>query len=534
MLILTVPLYMLQVFDRVLTSRSIDTLLSLTLIAGIALTCLAILDASRSALISRLGHNLEERTAGVVLGSSIKAALATARTPSVQGLRDLGQIRSFLNSGAATALLDMPWYPLFLAVIFLLHPLLGWLTLGGSVVLLGLAVLAEAGSRKRSEKIAVAQQELLQDAECGVRNADAFDAMGISSNWIERWLARNRDMLFLAGQASDNSSRVLSLSRLFRMGLQVGVLGVGASLILVGELTPGAMIAASILTSRALAPIEQSIGAWRTVLATRRSYQQVRNTLEASTETATLPLPKPVGDLHCENVTYFHPGEQEPCIKSIEFSAAAGEVIGIVGPSGAGKSTLARLLVGTLKPRLGQVRLDGRDISRWSSADRGKYVGYLPQDVELMSGSVLDNICRFTEPDKDRVIAAAQLARVHELIMRLPDGYETDIGSRGAALSAGQRQRVAMARALYGDVSLLVLDEPNAHLDREGEDALVDTLKDLRARKVTTIIIAHRPAVLRNVDKVIALGDGRLLKIVGPEALLDSQESSQSPGETGQ
>ena len=523
LLVLTVPLYMLQVFDRVLTSRSSDTLLSLTVIAIIALVSLAILDAARAHVVARLGYWMDLQVSPTVIEGCLKNTLTNPGYTSVQGLRDVANVRNMLASSAATAVLDLPWFPVFLIVIFLLHPVLGGLAVLGSVVLFAVAIFGEWANKKNLAAVSEETQAQLHQAENAIRNADAFEAMGISSHWIARWVKTNATLLEAAARAGDRNTSILSTSRFFRMGLQLCVLGVGALLVLSNDLTPGAMIAASILISRALTPVEQSIASWKSLASAKKSYQQIKASIsELSVDAQSMPLPRPSGALQVENLTYLHSGATEPCLYNIDFELAAGDSLGLIGPSGAGKSTLSRLLIGTLSPRLGHVRLDGMDITRWRSSDRGQYIGYLPQNVELMSGTVLDNISRMNTPNKDKVIAAAELANVHELIMRLPNGYQTQIGDQGALLSAGQRQRIALARAVYGEVSYVLLDEPNAHLDHEGELSLARTLGQLKALGITVIVVAHRPSILQQVDKLLVLKDGRITAFGPREEIINS------------
>jgi len=352
---------------------------------------------------------------------------------------------------------------------------------------------------------------LVQQVENSARSADAFEAMGISSRWIDRWAEGNLSHLKDCSKVNDRNSLVLAVSRFFRMGLQVAVLGVGAFLVLEGEITAGVMIAAAILTSRALTPVEQSISSFRSLMAARQAFAELGDLLDQSpANKQSLSLPRPAGTLEVEKVTYFHPGASEPCLYGIDFKLAAGESMGLIGPSGAGKSTLSRLLVGTSAPRLGHVRLDGMDIAQWDASDRGQYIGYLPQDVVLISGTVLENICRMHSDDQEKVIAAAKLAGVHDLIIRLENGYETEVGDQGLALSAGQRQRIGLARALYGDIAFVLLDEPNAHLDHDGEVDLIEALDKLKEAGVTTIVVAQRPSVIQKVDKLAVLRNGRL------------------------
>jgi len=511
LLVLTVPLYMLQVYDRVLTSQSVDTLLLLTLIAVVALLALSLLDTSRAQLVARLGYRLDQRISSSVIMASIRGALSRSSFPSVKGMRDIAAIRNLLTTSAATAVLDLPWMPLFFVVIFLLHPVLGWLAVAGCLLLLVTAWFGEVSNREQMDLVGHQALGLVQQVENSARSADAFEAMGISSRWIDRWAEGNLSHLKDCSKVNDRNSLVLAVSRFFRMGLQVAVLGVGAFLVLEGEITAGVMIAAAILTSRALTPVEQSISSFRSLMAARQAFAELGDLLDQSpANKQSLSLPRPAGTLEVEKVTYFHPGASEPCLYGIDFKLAAGESMGLIGPSGAGKSTLSRLLVGTSAPRLGHVRLDGMDIAQWDASDRGQYIGYLPQDVGLISGTVLENICRMHSDDQEKVIAAAKLAGVHDLIIRLENGYETEVGDQGLALSAGQRQRIGLARALYGDIAFVLLDEPNAHLDHDGEVDLIEALDKLKEAGVTTIVVAQRPSVIQKVDKLAVLRNGRL------------------------
>lgn len=539
LLMLTAPLYMLQVFDRVLASRSTDTLLMLTWIVGIALVTLAALEVVRSQVMLRISNWLEGRLGGVVLIGSIQATLRHGGGPSVQGLRDLTTFRTFLTGPSMFPILDSPWTPLFILVVFLLHPVLGWISLLGAMVIFALAISNEMATRtllKQSGNVAI---KALQDADAAVRNADVIEAMGMRSNLVNRWQRQNSETLALQSQASQRSGGITAVSKFVRLSLQVAMIGTGAWLVMQNELTPGGMIAGSILMARALAPVEQAIGSWRGAIAARAAYGRVKSQLTAMApeRDESTPLPTPSGALSVEGVAYFHPNATEPVLHQIAFKLAPGEALGLIGPSAAGKTTLARLLVGNLQPRVGFVRLDGMDVVQWDAEDLGPHVGYLPQDVELFSGTVRENIARMGAGDADSVIAAAKLAGVHDMVLRLPAGYDTEIGESGAALSGGERQRIGLARALYGDPKFVVLDEPSASLDHVGEEALVKAIGLLKERGVTQVVIAHRPSILRHVDKVLVLREGTiqafgprdevLQKLIAPAPTESSARSSE-------
>lgn len=515
LLMLTAPLYMLQVFDRVLTSRSIDTLLFLTLVAGIAFLTMWALEIARGRLMIGIGTWLDRQVSGPALESSVLAALGR-RSASTQAVRDVGILRTFLTGPAVFPIMDAPWTPLFIAVVFLLHPLLGWIGIGGAIVLFAFALANDRLTRRPLDRAGQASGRALGEAEAAARNADVVEAMGMRAAIVDRWHAVFDHALADQARASRRSVLITATSKMLRQALQVGVLGVGAWLVLGNELTPGGMIAASILVARALAPVEQAIGSWRTAVGARSAYRRLGEHLQ----THMLPgpamaLPAPKGALKVEGVSYAHPGEKEPLLRGIGFALEPGESLGMVGPTAAGKTTLARLLVGNLRPQLGHVRLDGADVAVWNPADRGRHIGYLPQDVELFNGTVRDNIARLGEAEPDQVVEAAQLAGAHEMILTLPQGYESEIGLGGMALSGGQRQRIALARAAYGDPKLVVLDEPNANLDQVGESALLSALNAFKQRGASVVIIAHRPTVLSSVDKILVLRDGQV-HLFGP------------------
>ncbi len=506
LLMLTAPLYMLQVFDRVIAGRSTDTLLYLTLIAALALVALGALEAVRNGVMVALGGWLDRRLGGAALEASVAAGLH--RNPSVQGLRDLAVFRGFLTGPSVFPILDAPWTPIFIAFVFLLHPMLGWLALAGAAILFALAAINDLATRSIMRRANEASIGAMRQAEAAARNADAVHSMGMMQALQANWRKRNEESIALQGSAGRRGGAIAAASKSFRLFLQIGLLATGAWLVLGGEITPGAMIAASILMARALAPVEGAINSWRSVLAARDAYRRIGLLLdEAPSLSASMPLPAPEGALLIDKLTYAHAGAAEPALRNVEFALSPGECLGLIGPTATGKTTLARLLVGNLRPLAGHVRLDGADVAAWAADDLGRYIGYLPQDVELFAGTVRENIARMAAGAPEEVIAAAQLAGVHEMILRLPHGYETEIGDGGSILSGGQRQRVALARAVFGDPTLIVLDEPNASLDQDGDQALIRTMTSLKQRGATVVMVTHRPSILRAVDKILVLGD---------------------------
>lgn len=512
LLILTAPLYMLHVFDSVLSSRSVDTLLLLTLIAVLALMTLAIMDGLRSHLLLRLGTWFEKELSGPVLRAHIFGALAANAPATTEGLRNLGTLRGFMSGPGIAPLMDAPWAPIFLSIIFILHPLLGWVALAGAVGLFSLGLLNERLTRAPLAAAGRGSSVALRSAAAAVRNADTIEAMGMAGKIVERWRQQENDgALEHLSLAGGRSSTINAISKFFRLIIQVAVMGTGAYLFIIGELTPGGMIAGSILVGRALAPVEQSIAGWRQFLGARTAYDRIQELLENTRPHATgTPLPRPKGILSAEGLSYVHPGNRKATVRGISFTLAAGESLGLIGPTAAGKSTLARLLVGSIKPSAGHARIDGMDVTEWPADDRGQYVGYVPQDVELFPGTVKDNIARLGGGDDEDAFSAARRAHAHDLVMRLPKGYDTEIGDGGAGLSGGQKQRIALARALYGNPALVILDEPNANLDGEGEAALLAVLKQLKVEGVTVVMVAHRPSLLRDVDKILVLKEGQL------------------------
>jgi PrtD family type I secretion system ABC transporter len=514
-LMLAVPLYMLNVYDRVLGTGRVETLIMLTAMAVAALLILGVLDALRSAIMVRLGRWLNARLAPVFLASSVRARLQGDEA-GAQPLRDLAVLQSFVGGSGMTFLFDTPLVPVFVALVWLLHPDLGMLAIGAAVLLFSLSFINDQLTRKALLEGNVAQIRANLQAETTIRNAEVVQAMGMLPAMVERWRSVNERSLDATQAASQRSGIIIGFTKALRFMVQVAVLGSGALLVLEGELTAGSMIACSILIGRALAPVEQAMGAWKVFTAARIAYGRLKSRLlMLPPEAARTRLPAPSGQLAIEAVTYIPPGSSRPVLRQISFSVEPGEVLAVVGPSAAGKSTLSRLLVGLIQPTSGQVRLDGADLGHWDLHQLGRFVGYLPQDVELFSGTVGDNIARMGKGSDEEIVDAAQLAHAHDMILRLADGYDTQIGDAGTKLSGGQRQRIGLARAVYGNPRLIVLDEPNANLDQVGEAALAGAVNELKRRGAAMVIIGHRPSTLAHADKILVLKNGRT-EICGP------------------
>ncbi|WP_207539798.1 type I secretion system permease/ATPase [Sabulicella rubraurantiaca] len=514
---LTVSIYMMQVFDRVLATRNTDTLVHLTLIAFFALLVLAALEACRSIVMQRIAAWIETRVAPEGFDRAIEAQLR-GRTYRMEALRDLAVCRSFLGSPGMLALYDVPWVPIYLAVIFMLHPLMGWLAVAGALLLLGLTIANELITSGLMKEAGVAAMHSQRRADAIARNAEVIDSMGMGPAVMAHWRQGVAKMLPPQQRAADRAAMVLSLTKFFRLAVQLGILGLGCWLVLRQELTAGASIAGSIIMGRALAPVEQVIGGWKALVQARQSFRRLQAFLAMPrTRPPGMPLPAPEGHLHVERVSFGFPGQGVALIKGVNFNLVPGESLAVIGPSAAGKTTLIRMIIGTLPPSAGTVRLDGADVYTWQREDFGRHVGYLPQDVELFDGTVIQNIARMGEPNADAVFEAAKLAGCHDLILRLPQGYDTEIGEGGQHLSGGQRQMIGLARALYGAPRLVVLDEPNSNLDGDSEANLVRALERLKADGTTVVLVSHRPTLVQGVDKVLLLKDGAI-EMFGPRA----------------
>jgi PrtD family type I secretion system ABC transporter len=529
LLLLAPPLYMLQVFDRVLSSSSQETLLVLTIAALVALALMALLDVLRARLLVAAGVMLDRRIGPQVLDGLLAQTAKLGGAAYLHGLRDVNTLRGFLSGAGLLALFDAPWLPLFVLLIFLFHPVLGAVALAGAVLMLLLAFLNERLTRQHVEDAQVQARRAGRFIDANVRNAEVVAALGMLPAVTRRWVRLNDGALREQAKVNSLGGTFSGLTKFARQFIQLAMLAAGAFLVVSQDLTAGLMIAATIILGRALAPVETLVAGWRSLAEARAAWRRLRELFQGMppAEPGT-ELPAPQGRLEVEQVVFKLPGAERPTIRGVSFSLKPGEALGLIGPSASGKSTLVRLAVGVWKPLAGTVRLDGADVAAWPRERLGPHLGYLPQDVELFGGTVAENIARLAEPDAAEVIRAAQRAHVHELVLRLPKGYDTDIGESGQALSPGQRQRIGLARALYGRPRLVVLDEPNANLDHEGEAALLRTLQTLKEEGVTVVIVAHRPSLLRGVDRLLVLREGAM-DMFGPRAEVMARLTRAAP-----
>lgn len=511
-LYLTGSLFMMEVYDRVLPSRSLPTLVALFAIVVVLYAFQGLFDALRGRLLVRIADRLDQvlssRIFDAVIGLQLRLPVSGRQA---QPLRDLDTIRSFLSGSGPIALFDLPWLPFYIAICFAFHFWLGVTALAGAAILTVITLITELASKRSVEEAAGHSVKRSRLAEASRRNADIVTVMGMMPRLRERWQRDNRAFVREQRSASDVASGFGVVSKVLRMVLQSGILAVGAWLVINEQATPGIIIAGSILSARALAPVDLAIANWKGFIAARQSRRRLEKTLTLLSDTpARMDLPAPHALLSVERVVAIPPETAEPVLQDITFSLVAGSGLGVIGASGSGKSSLARLLVGLWWPQKGAVRLDGATLDQWPAAALARHIGYLPQSIELMDGTIAENIASFDpEATSEKIIAAARAARIHDLVVSLPDGYSTEVGETGRQLSAGQKQRIALARALYGDPFLVVLDEPNSNLDSEGEDALTAAILGIRERGGVAVIIAHRPSALLAVDKVLMLADGR-------------------------
>ncbi|PRW96343.1 type I secretion system permease/ATPase [Pseudomonas fragi] len=530
-LMLVPTFYMLQVYGRVITSGSLTTLTMLTLImTGLVIT-LGCLEWTRSRIMVRVSNRLDMLLSRQVYKASFKRALESGgMDASAQPLNDLTGLRQFLSGNGLFAFFDAPWLPIYIAVMFMFHPWFGWVATGSALLLLVLAFINE---RLTGPTLAQANKEHIGASlytTKNLRSAEVIESMGMLETLMERWWNRQKNVLMLQSRASDKGAMISTLSRSFRILVQSLILGLGAYLAVDHQVGAGLVFAGSVLLGRALAPIDLIIGSWKGFIAARSQYARLNAILakqQAQPERMRLPAPK--GDVQVENLSVAAPGSNIPIIKNISFSVPAGCVVGIIGPSAAGKSTLARALLGIWAPLHGVVRLDGADISAWDKHDLGPHIGYLPQDIELFEGSVSDNIARFALVDPEQVILAATTAGVHDMILLLPDGYDTVIGGDGVVLSGGQRQRIGLARALYGSPRLIILDEPNSNLDEVGDRALIAALHNIRLSGATLFVITHRTNIVSQLDRLMVMSNGGI-SLFGPrELVLNELNAQQTP-----
>jgi len=508
------PLYMLQIYDRVLSSRNETTLLMLTVIAIVLLLSYGLLEFTRSKLLVRAGLQFDEVLANPVFHRVVKQQAASPNSGAQVALQDIDKVREFITGQGILAFFDAPWVPLFLALCFAFHPWLGIVATVGATIILILALVNEFSTRGTLSDAGRASQGASMFVNATMQNAEVIRALGMERALSQRWQKQHNEMLDNQAKASGRAGMVVATSKFIRMSLQVAILGVGAYLAIRQEISPGIMIAASIVMGRALAPVEQAVGQWKNFVAARNSHARLKQlfaAVEADPERVEMPDPK--GVVSVEQLVAVAPATRTTILRNVSFSVRPGEVLAIIGPSGSGKTTLVRHLVGASQPATGAVRLDGTEMGHWDPEQLGRHVGYLPQDVKLFRGTVGENISRFQSGalDKD-IVAAAQLSGAHEMIQKLADGYGSDVGDGGNMLSGGQRQRVGLARAVYREPSLVVLDEPNSNLDNYGEQALMACIKDLKAKGKTVILVTHKTSLLALSDKTLMLVDGKVEK----------------------
>jgi ATP-binding cassette subfamily C protein len=532
LLMLTGALFMLEIYDRVLPSRSIPTLVALLILVAGLYAAQGIIDMIRARILVRIGNSLDEAMSLRVYDAIVRLPLkAGAKGDGAQPIRDLDAVRGFLSGIGPVALFDLPWMPVYLIVCFLFHTYIGLTALFGAIVLVTLTVLTEATTRRPTRaatQFAVARNALM---EASRRNAEAITAMGMVGRIAQRWNELNRSYVASSQRASDFAGGLGAMSKVLRLMLQSAILAVGAWLVINQQSTPGIIIAGSILGARALAPVDLAIANWRGFVGARQSWHRLSRLLALlpaqGVQTALQP---PARTLVVQNGAVTPPGAMAIVCQDVDFSLAAGKALGVIGPTASGKSSLARMLVGVWTPVRGTVRLDGANIDQWSAEALGRHIGYLPQDVELFPGTVAQNIARFEEPDdSEAVLAAARAAGVHDLIVNLPQGYDTAVGENGSALSAGQAQRIALARALYRDPFLVVLDEPNSNLDAEGDEALTQSILGIRARGAIAVVVAHRPSAIAGVDYILVMAKGRQQQFGLKEAILNRVIAPPTP-----
>ena len=524
LLLLVSPIFMLQVYDRVIPSQSEDTLYALMGIAIALIALLAMLEAARSRILANVGRYVDRELSGQVFGSLFRVRAAYGARPGdagTQPLRDLDQLRNFLSSNSVLAFFDAPFAPFFIGILWFLHPWLFWMSFVGAIVIFALALIAELSTRGLFREAGRFGVQANSFSESSLKNAGSLEAMGMLTRLLTRWMNKHDPSVYFSSRAVSRLGAIQGMTKSIRLGLQIGVLGIGAYLAIQpgSTFTAGMMIAGSIIMGRGLAPVEQAIGAWRGAIQARQSYKRLVGLLEDVPKRAeAMELPQPKASLIVRDLVAQPPGTQKPVIRGLSLDVQPGEFMCILGASGVGKSTLVQCITGVWPARGGTVRLDNIDVYTWNSADRGKYLGYLPQSIDLFDGNVAENISRFEEIDSQKVVAAAQQAHCHSLILNLPRGYETPLGESGAGLSGGQRQRLGLARAMYNDPVLVVLDEPNSNLDQEGEEALARSILGLKQRNAAVIAVTHNRNLVGIADKLCIMRADRA--IVGPKAVV--------------
>lgn len=506
------PIYSMQVYDRVLSSRNLTTLVLLTLIVLAFLVLYGVLEYSRSGILVRCGVAFEQALRRPLFDTMMRAELDPSVRQGQQAIRDAESLRDSLSSGTASTLFDLPWTPVFLVLCFLIHPVIGIIAVAGAILLFCLALMAEFFNKAQFENTSRLSNEAFGFAATALRNGEAVRGLGMGDMVMERWEGRHSAAVNAHAVAHERSAALVAMSKFARIGVQTGALCAGAWLAIDKEISPGVMMAATIIMGRALAPVEQIVGQWKRIVNARVSYLRLQKLFtDMPAPNCKMALPAPVGSIDIENVTVAPLGSSRPSVRNVSFRLEAGESLAIIGASASGKSSLCRAIAGVWPLAGGAIRVDGAALTQWDPNKLGKFVGYLPQDVELFAGTVAENIARLEKVDESGVLAAAKAAGIHDMILRLPAGYDTPIGEGGVTLSGGMRQRVGLARALYGDPRLILLDEPNSNLDEEGEVALAQAIARMKAARRTVIIVTHRPQILSHVDKLLVMSMGAAL-----------------------
>lgn len=515
------PLYMLQIYDRVLGTRNETTLLMISLITLFLFVIFGVLEFIRSRVLVRAGMQFDQVISDEIFSRAVKLRLKNPSGGAEYVLSDGNKIREFLTGSGILAFFDAPWAPVFIFICFLFHPWLGYLALGGSIVIFACAMLNEYSTKDELKEANSAAQNAGQFANAVLQNAEVIRSMGMERSLGRRWQDRHSAMLDAQAGASDKAGGILIFQKTFRMALQSAILGIGAYLAIQQEISPGIMIATSIMMGRALQPVEQAVGQWKQFISARQAHDRLKHLFSVIPgDEERTELPTPLGAISVENLSSFAPGSKVPFLKGINFKLEPGQTLALVGPSGSGKSSLVRHIAGVWPAASGTVRIDGADITHWNAEQLGKHLGYLPQEVRLFSGTIAENISRFSSGQSDDVIKAAIVAGVHDMILRLPEGYDTQVGDNGQQLSGGQRQRIGLARAIYGSPRVIILDEPNSNLDSDGELALFEAVKALKSQGVTIILVTHKTNLLTISDRALVLREGTMQALTTPQELL--------------
>lgn len=530
LLMLLVPTYSMQVLDRVISSGSIETLVMLTVITFLAIIGYTSISNIRSSMMMKVGHWMDKAVAPKMFAKLIESTAQGRKNEGSQAMSDFQVIKGFITGPTLATLIDLPWAIIFMAVLFIIHPIIGWVTLIWGVLLFALAIANELATKSIMDEASGHLVKASRHVEASTRNAEVVEAMGMVDNVQNAWSEQNHKSSLLQLTAGGKAGIIGSVSKFVRMLAQISITGFGAYFVLAHEMTTGGMIGAGIIAGKALAPFEVAITSWKGVISARKSLERLRKILgDAPERVENIELPEPKGRVAFDKV-YFAPyGHSKPVINGISFNIEPGEILGVIGPSASGKSTTAKLMTGVWKPNSGAVRLDGADVYHWKRGSFGKYVGYLPQDIELFAGTVRENIARMNpDADDEAVVKAAKDANAHDMILALPLGYSTEIGEGGAMLSAGQRQRLGLARAFFGSPKLIVLDEPNSNLDTDGEVALAGALKNAKANGSTLVIISHKPAVISLTDKILVMQSGSILAFGPSEEVMAKLQGKEA------